>query len=215
MKAHSRGYLFLSVLVVGAPLVLAVIELFHPQPHDLIHLDTRMWLIVHYLQIPLFPLAALAACLLLRGRSGFLPVLVWTAMFVFAVSFTAFDTAAGVVTGILTRAAQSSGSFEAWQQPLMTVWRDPIVGGAPGTSPLLAVLGSIAWSVGLVGVAVDVWRTRRAWIAVLLLVISAFGLSVFRTHAWPGGPVSFGALAVAAAWIEWKRAGGARSDVEV
>ena len=205
MKTRSRRSLFLPLLVVGAPLVLAIVELFHPQPHDLVHLDTRIWLMVHYLQIPLVPLAALSVCMLLRGHSGFLPVLVWAAMFVFAVSFTAFDTAAGVVTGILVKEAQSSGAFEGWQQPIMTIWRHPIVGGSPGTSPLLAVLGSVAWSVGLVGVAVSVWRTQRSWILVVLLIVSAFGLSIFKTHAWPGGPVSFGALAVAAAWLEWKR----------
>lgn len=205
MKVQTRRSIFLPVLVVGAPLVLAVVELFHPQPHDLVHLDTRIWLIVHYLQIPLFPLAALSVCMLLRGHSGFLPVLIWISMFVFAVSFTAFDTAAGVVTGILVREAQSSGMFEAWQQPIMAVWRHPIVGGSPGTSPLLAVLGSVAWSVGLVGVAVSVWRTRRSWILVLLLIVSAFGLSIFKTHAWPGGPISFGALGMAAAWLERKR----------
>jgi len=126
-------------------------------------------------------------------------------MFVFAVSFTAFDTAAGVVTGILVKEAQSTGMFEAWQQPIMTVWRHRIVGGAPGTSPLLAVMGSVAWSVGLVGVAVGVWRTQRSWILVLLLIVSAFGLSVFKTHTWPGGPISFGALGMAAMWLERKR----------
>jgi hypothetical protein len=198
MKGHSRGKVFLPVLVVGAPLVLAIVELFHPQPHDVMHLDTQTWLTVHYLQIPLFPLAALAACLLLRGRIGFLPVLVWASMFVFAVSYTAFDTAAGVVTGILVKEAQSSGSPDSWAPAVNAVWSHPIVGGAPGTVPLLAVLGSVAWSVGLVGIAIDRWRGSSSLITSILLLVSAFGLSVFKTHAWPGGPASFGALAAAA-----------------
>lgn len=211
MSVSSRRSVLLPVLVVGAPLALAVLELFHPQPHDLMHLDTAKWLAVHYLQIPLFPLTAVAAGLLLRGRFGFLHALVWVALFVFGVSFTAFDTAAGVVTGLLVKAARNSGSFEAWQQPIMTVWKDPILGGAPGTSPILAVLGSIAWSVALVGVAVEIWRTKRSWILSFLLIVSAFGLSIFKTHAWPGGPVSFGALAIAAGALEWSRAHDARA----
>ena len=210
MKGQGSRSLFLAALVVGSPLGLATLELFHPRPHDLMHLDTGVWLTVHYLQIPLFPLAALAVCLLVRGRSGPLTRLIWGAMFVFAVSFTAFDTAAGVVTGLLVRAAQKQEVFESWQPAIMTVWRDPIVGGAPGTSPVLAVLGSIAWSVGLVGFALYVWRTKRSWILALLLIVSAFGLSVFKTHAWPGGPVSFGTLAIAAASLEWKELRGAR-----
>ena len=198
MSTRGSQSFFESALVVGAPLALAVLEIFHPHPHDVMNLDTRVWLLVHYLQIPLFPLSALAAALLLRGSFGLLTVMVRIALFVFAVSFTAFDTAAGVVTGILVKAAQSSGSPAAWTPAIETVWRHPVVGGAPGTTPLLAVLGSIAWSVGLMGIAVDRWRVQRSWVITLLLVISAFGLSVFQTHAWPGGPVTFGALAAAA-----------------
>jgi hypothetical protein len=33
------------------------------------------------------------------------------------------------------------------------------------------------------------------------MLVSAFGLFIFRTHAWPGGPLTFGALALAAATI--------------
>jgi hypothetical protein len=51
-------------LVVGAPLLLAVVELFHPHPHDLLNLDVDTWLAVHYAQIPLFPLSALAVAAL-------------------------------------------------------------------------------------------------------------------------------------------------------
>jgi hypothetical protein len=205
MSTRGKRSVFERVLAIAAPLTLAVVEIFHPHPHDVMRLDTRVWLLVHYLQIPLFPLAAWAAASLLRGNSAFLAAVVRGALFVFAVSFTAFDTAAGVVTGILVKAAQSSGLPEAWIPAVETVWRHPIVGGAPGTSPLLAVLGTIAWSVGLVGVAVDRWRLRRSWAVTLLLVVSAFGLTVFQTHAWPGGPVSFGALAVAAILVEQER----------
>jgi hypothetical protein len=89
-----------SMLVIGAPLSLAVLEIFHPHPHDLFQLDLRAWLLVHYLQIVLFPLSALAVVVLVRGCTGVAAALCRVAMFVFATSFVAFDTAAGVVTGI-------------------------------------------------------------------------------------------------------------------
>jgi hypothetical protein len=58
---QRRSYPFIeSSLIMGAPLLLALVELLHPQPHDLLKLDVRMWLAVHYAQIALFPLAALA-----------------------------------------------------------------------------------------------------------------------------------------------------------
>jgi hypothetical protein len=38
----------------------------------------------------------------------------------------------------------------------------------------------------------------------ILLVVSRLGLSIFKTHAWQGGPVSFGALSLVAAWLQWQ-----------
>jgi len=134
MKAKSASY---AILSIGAPLTLAVLEIFHPHPHDLFQLDLRTWLIVHYLQIPLFPLCALAVVILLRGLPGIAAWFARVAMFVFAVSYVAFDTAAGVVTGILLQAAKSTSAPEQWQPAVMAVWKHPVMGGAPGSSPLL------------------------------------------------------------------------------
>jgi hypothetical protein len=154
-----------TVLIVGAPLLLAVVELFHPHPGDLLRLDAKTWLAVHYAQIPLFPFSAVAMTLLVRGREDITATLCRLALFVFAVSYVAFDTAAGVATGILVSAAQTSGIAEAWRAAIDAIWTHPVV-GVP--APLLAVLGSVA--------------------------------------AWPGGPLTFGGLAAAAAWLEWERA---------
>jgi hypothetical protein len=54
---------------------------------------------IHYAQIPLFPLSALAVITLVRGRWDAAAIICRLAMFVFAVSYIAFDTATGVVTG--------------------------------------------------------------------------------------------------------------------
>jgi hypothetical protein len=40
-----------------------------------------------------------------------------------------------------------------------------------------------------------------------LLVISSMSFAVFKTHAPPGGPIEFGALAAAGAWVRWKSPG--------
>jgi hypothetical protein len=39
---------------------------------------------------------------------------------------------------------------------------------------------------------------------VLLLAIASFGLNVFKSHSWPGGPLTFGGMALAAGWIRWE-----------
>jgi hypothetical protein len=209
----SRQHLLETLFVVGAPLALAVLEMFHPHPHDVFQLDLQTWLVVHYLQLPLMPLAALAAVVLVRGRSGLAAAVCRVGMFVFAVSYTAFDTAAGIVTGVLVKAALATSTPEAWHAPVMEVWTHPIIGGAPGTVPLLAVLGAVAWMLGALGAAVAVRRAGSSWTPVVLLVVSALGLVVFRTHAWPGGPVTFGSLAAAAAWLQGERAGQTEKGV--
>jgi hypothetical protein len=72
--------------------------------------------------------------------------------------------------------------------------------------PLLAMLGVVAWLLG----AVAVRRAGSSWTRVVLLVMSAPGLVVSRTHAWPGGPVTFESLAAAAAWLQWERTAPAK-----
>jgi hypothetical protein len=205
----SRPQRFFEIaLVIGAPLLLAVVECFHPHPRDPLDLDVSTWLAVHYAQIALFPLSALALVALVRGRAGVAAVLCRVAMFVFAISYTAFDTAAGVVTGILVKAAHNSGTPDAWRASIDAIWRHPIMGGSPLLipPPFLAVLGSVALSVGTVAAGVSLKRAGSSWAPVVLLALAGFGIGVFKTHAWPGGPLTFGGLAVAGGWLLWERA---------
>ena len=207
MKLSRCRSLSEVALVVGPPLLLAVVECFHPHPHDLLDLDVQTWLAIHYAQIPLFPLSALALVVLVRGRTGVAAMLCRVAMFIFAVSYTAFDTAAGVVTGILSKAAHESGTPDAWRAALDAVWTHPIVGGSPlMPAPFLAVLGAVALSIGTVAAGVSLKRSGSSWAPVVLLAVAGFGISVFKTHAWPGGPLTFGGMAVAGGWLLWERA---------
>ncbi len=190
--------------MVGVPLLLAVMELFHPHPHDLMALDLPLWLSVHFAQIVLFPLAALAVAMLLQGRRDVAAMVSRVAMFVFAVSFTAFDTAAGAVTGILVKAARESGNAEAWRAPIEALWEYPIMGGGWRLDhlPSLAETGSVALAIGTIAAALSLRRGGAAWPPALLLAVSGCGIAVFDTHAWPGGPLTFGGIALAAAWLQ-------------
>jgi hypothetical protein len=213
MKPSSHQLIPETVLVVGAPLSLATLEMFHRQPHDLVHLDLQTWLWVHYLQIPLFPLAALATIALVSGRSGCAVTMCRVGMFVFAVTYTAFDTAAGVVTAVVVEAGRATSTPEPSRGPVMEVWTDPMIGGVPGTVPLFPALGTLAWLVGALAAAVVIRRAGCSWTPAVLLVVSSLGLVVFKTHAWPGGPVTFGSLAAAAAWLQWERTARAKMAV--
>jgi hypothetical protein len=205
-KTASHGSHDWSTLVsIGAPLILAVVEMFHPHPHDLLNIDAQRWLMVHYAQLALFPLAALSQILLIWGITGYAAGVCRIAMFVFGVSFVAFDTAAGLVTGVFVRAAYASGTPELWRGPLLAIWTHAVIGGSPDGAPVLAVLGTIAWLVGSLAAAIAVWRPWSSWWPSAFLIVSSFGLFVFRTHAWPGGPITFGALAAASSIVQWDR----------
>ena len=190
-------------LSIGAPFLLAMVELFHPLPHDLFKLNVQTWLFVHYAQVLLFPLTALAVATLVKRQKGIAAAVCRVSVFAFGVAYLVFDTAAGIVTGILVKAANLSGRPEAWQDAVNAVWLHPIVGGKP--APLLAIAGSVALSVGAVAAGVALKRSGSSWAPVVLLALSSFGIAVFRTHAWPGGPLTFGGMALAAAWLQWER----------
>jgi hypothetical protein len=55
MYSHRLQWWLESTLICGAPLLLAVVEILHPQPHDLLNLNLHLWLVVHYTQIALVP----------------------------------------------------------------------------------------------------------------------------------------------------------------
>ena len=201
-----------AIFMILAPATLGALEIFHPHPHDLFYVDLTTWLIVHYAQILLFPLAALAVTMLVRDQNGVVAMVCRVSMFTFAMTYIAFDTAAGVVTGILIKAARHAGMVGPWRPALDAVWTHPIVGGS-GAS-LLGVAGAIALSVGTVAAAVARRRAGASWPPVLLLGLSGFGVSVFKTHAWPGGPLTFGGIAIAVAWLLLERSSLASADAE-
>lgn len=204
MTSVRRSSLPEALLVVGAPLLLAVVEIIHPQPHDLMKLDVRTWLAVHYAQIALFPLTALAVAWWVRGQPGIAAAVCRVGLFVFGATWTAWDAVAGVATGILIQAAHNSGTPDAWFSPIETIWTHPIMGGTG--APALAILGSIGLSIGAVAAAFVLRRVGHSWGPIALLVIASFGISIFKTHAWPGGPLTFGGIAIASAWLLLERA---------
>ena len=205
MSAFAVKPWFAIAMVVAAPLVLAVVEIFHPHPHDLFDRDVGRWMFVHYAQIPLFPLSALSMAMLVRDRTDWAAWLCKAGMFVFAVAFTTFDTAAGLVIGLLVKGALASGSPESWRDMIDALWFDPVLGGQGFTdAPLMGLIGRLSLSFGAVAGAISLKRAGHGWLPVLLLATASFGINVFKSHSWPGGPLTFGGMALAAGWIRWE-----------
>jgi hypothetical protein len=181
------------------------VEIFHPHPDDLFALDVDRWMLVHYAQIPLFPLAALSVAQLVRDQRDWAAWLCKAGLFVFAVAFTSFDTAAGLVIGLLVKGALASGHPEAWRDMIDALWFDPVLGGKGFTdAPLMGLIGRLSLSFGAVAGAISLKRAGHGWLPVGLLALASFGINIFKSHSWPGGPLTFGGLALAAGWIRWE-----------
>jgi hypothetical protein len=145
------------VVLLGAPLALAILEIFHPErPNSATEaVEQGVWFMwFHFIQVPLIGLIALAVYLLtdrLEGRA--VSVSRW-AIGVFAVFFSAYDAAAGIGTGYALRNAQglSAGAQEAIYEAVKDM---PVLSLIFG----LSIVGTLGWVVALVGAAM---ARRRA-----------------------------------------------------
>jgi hypothetical protein len=98
------------VVLLGTPLALAILEIFHPQPSGVADAVEQggwfMWF--HIIQVPLIGIIALAVYLLTEGlEGGAVSVSRW-AIGVFAVFFSAYDAAAGIPQGTPCAAPKDS-----------------------------------------------------------------------------------------------------------
>jgi hypothetical protein len=98
------------VVLLGSPLALAILEIFHPNPTSVAEaVEQGAWFMwFHIIQVPLIGLIALAVYLLTEGLEGRAVMVSRWAIGVFAVFFSAYDAAAGIATGYALRNAQGS-----------------------------------------------------------------------------------------------------------
>jgi hypothetical protein len=189
-----------SLVLLGAPLALAIMEIFHPQPSGVAESVEQggwfMWF--HIIQLPLVGLTALAVYLLTEGLEGRAARVSRWAAGVFAVFFSAYDAAAGIATGYALRSAQGlpAGAQEAVHDAVIDM---------PGLSLIfgLSIVGTGAWVVALVAAAMAL-RRDGAPLGIFVLLILA-GVLLMGGHPFPAGTLAFGSFFLAAAWLELAR----------
>ncbi len=185
------------VVLLGAPLALAVMEIFHPQPIGVAESVERggwfMWF--HIIQLPLIGLIVLAVYLLTEGLEGRAATVSRWAIAVFAVFFSAYDAAAGIATGFVLRNAQ--GLSSEGQAIVYEAARD-----MPELSLIfgLSIVGTLGWVVALVAAAMAL-RGAGASLGPFILLILA-GVFLMGGHPFPFGTLAFGCFFLATAWLE-------------
>ncbi len=170
--------------VTGPPLVLALVELFHPPTLAGSQAAGRAWLAIHVVQLPLFALVGLSAFVILQGVRSPWATLSRIALAVYVPFYLSLDSVAGISAGILT----VSGQHEA----AGTLFASPVKG-------VLASIGTSAWIIALVAAAVALWLAGAPKAPAVLLAVSAVPL--WFDHAYPFGPLAYGTFLVAAVWL--------------
>jgi hypothetical protein len=192
------GLTLSRVVLLGTPLVLTVLLIFHPSPyHDVAGelMPTAVWWIaLHTILFVLVPLMGVALWLLTAGLEGVVATLSRVAAVVFALFYAAGDAIAGISTGILARSAEVGALGErAAVEAVETLWADPF-------KTLLFDIGRYAWIVALVTAAVALWRAGAPRLPLVLMALPAY--LVTFDHAFPFGSLTFGTFFVIAIWLE-------------
>lgn len=191
-------------IVIGAPVALAVVEVWHPQfaagaEQTLLPVADR-WLAIHLIQLPLLVLLALALYLLVAGVDSAAATIARLGSVVFAALYSALDAVAGIATGVLAKEAAGleSGARSIVAASIDSLYTDPLVGG--GTS-LLTVAASFAWLVATLGAALALRGSGAHRVAVVLVVLAALLFPL--GHAPPNAQLALGCFAAGAAVAEF------------
>jgi hypothetical protein len=182
-----RGVLF------GAPLGYIVLGLVHPDDPD-VGDDATFFIYLHVVQLFLIALVAYALWLLVEGVDRRAATVVRIAIVPYAVFYTAFDSLAGIATGLI---AQEGGNLSAAEGAAVQRLLDNL-----GEEPLLAfsyLASGIAWLVPAAAAALALRDRVPIWITVVMVV----GAAVFAVaHPWPPGPIGMTLYLLGIAWHE-------------
>jgi hypothetical protein len=154
-RSNVERLVLRRLVLLGTPLALAVLEIFHPQPSGVAEAVEQgewfMWF--HIIQVPLIGLIALAVYLLTEGLEGRAVMVSRWAIAVFAVFFSAYDAAAGIATGYALRNAQGlpAGAQEAVHEAVKDMPELSLIFG-------LSIVGTGAWVVALIAAAIALRR---------------------------------------------------------
>jgi hypothetical protein len=189
-------------------------EPYQPQFQALGYFGPNWWFALHMIQTPMISLVAVGLWLVadrIDVSAGTAAVaLAWlsrAATLTFLIFYTTLDAIGGIGLGrsILTlQSLAADGQLNPEQVDgvvrfLNMMWTDPWVGGV---GSFISETGSWAVFVAALAAAIGLFLSRGVpWPPLLILV--AFGWELQTSHASPHGPIAFGLLNIASAWLWW------------
>ena len=207
---HPAGF----TLQPGMYQYLSKPEPYQPQFQALGYFGPNWWFALHMIQTPMVSLVAVGLWLVadrINDSAGAAAVaLAWlsrAATLVFLIFYTALDAIGGIGLGrsmLTVESLAASGQLNLQQVDgvvrfLNMMWTDPWVGGVDS---FISETGSWAVFVAALAAAIGLFLSRSVpWPPLLILV--AFGWELQTSHASPHGPIAFGLLIIASAWLWW------------
>jgi hypothetical protein len=119
-------------------------------------------------------------------------------LFLFLITYTVLDAVGGIAVGRLLTYTQTYGINEnIINEIVQRLYNDPVVGG---NNSIFSRVGSYTWLIAMALTVIFMGIKLRSHIlqvvpALFLLLIS--GISLCMSHAFPYGPIAFGAFALA------------------
>ncbi len=186
-------------LILAPPLVLAIFEIFHPQPDVTAAavMEVAGWFaLFHAIQLVLFPFLVLSIALLAQNLGVFGHWATRLGLVVVLVFYSAYDAIAGIGTGLAMRDARDLPVAE--QNAVFEIVKD-----WPGTEPAVFAIGAVAvvgMVLALAMLTIGAGRLQVGRGPVILLALAT--IAALGGHPFPFGTVAFGCLFLAALWLE-------------
>ena len=136
------------------------------------------WLVVHVLELILFGFMGLAAYLLVGEARGPAATVGRFSIGLFVVFYGAFDTLAGIATGILV---QSASSLTAGEQVGVEKATHALFDAAEiGSFAVFKIIGELGWFVGILATIIALSETDKPRIPLVLLASAAILIPVLQ-----------------------------------
>jgi hypothetical protein len=186
-----------NYLIAAAPLLWAVLILFHPMPSGDNALDgiddiVDRWLLVHVGQLILTPFLVLAVWRLLDGLSQPAATISRAALIVWTVFFSAYDAVQGIATGLLVRHANDLADG----QDVIAGALDYLVYDSrlAGDISALQMIAGAAWLTTAITAAIALHRAGAGAAIVAATAVS----TIFSMHM---APAAIGLIALTVAVV--------------
>jgi hypothetical protein len=192
------------VILFGTPLVWIVLAFIHPHEPE----EFNRWLFVHFAQLALAPFLAFAAWMLFDGIHSKAAIVSRIALVAWLAFFSAYDSAAGIATGLLSRYADGLDGDEktAVNAAIDYLFNDGLL---PGGAAILGAVTTVAWPLAVIAGALALHKSGARPALVAALALSA----LFAFHAgYPAGIGLASFLVAAGLWVRERTPEGALSS---